>query len=131
MNDYAGATGELVFKVDEEHLATRWGNNVPVLATPIILWWTELACMNALDGKLRPDEMSVGIAHEMQHLAPTPLAAMVQIRTRLESTDGKRLRFSAEAHDGIAVVARGYHERAVVSSEKFITRLEQRAGKVV
>ena len=41
----ANLTGSLTYKVSAGDLATAWRNDVPVLATPLLLWLSELAAM--------------------------------------------------------------------------------------
>ena len=49
-----GVTGRLVRPVEDSHLATAWENDLPVLSTPILLWWAELAAMDAVAGAIQP-----------------------------------------------------------------------------
>ena len=53
-----GQEGMHTFEVRAEHLATAWDNNLPVLATPIVLWWTELVAMWLMDPTLEPGQMT-------------------------------------------------------------------------
>lgn len=110
--------------------ATAWGNGVPVLATPILLWWTELACMEALARALEPDEMTVGARHDVRHLAPTPIGWKVEIRVRLVEIHGRCLRFEVAATDGVEPVLSGTHERGVVSRSRFLARLQVKSDRM-
>ncbi|WP_423393041.1 thioesterase family protein [Burkholderia sp. LMG 21824] len=108
------------FTVTDASLATSWGNDVRVLATPIILWWCELVCMDAVAAQLEKGTMTVGIAHDMRHLAPTREGALINISVVLAEINGRALKFSVQAHDGSTVVACGYHTRGIVERKKFI-----------
>lgn len=127
-----GLIGELNHVVREEDGAARWGNDVPVLATPVLLWLGEIASMRALAEHLDDGEMTVGTAHESAaHLAATPVGASVVVRSRLVAVDGKRLRFEIEATDKEERVYSGIHERAVVSVARFKERVAGKAARVL
>lgn len=61
-------------RVTECDSAKRWRNDLPVLATPLLLWLSEVTAMEALAEYLEEDEMTVGLSHESSHLAATPVA---------------------------------------------------------
>jgi fluoroacetyl-CoA thioesterase len=106
-------------------LATAWANDVPVLATPVLVWWAELAAMTALARHLPPGWMSVGAAHEVEHAGPSLPGAEVEVEAELVASDGRRYRFRVEATDGDRVVFRGHHERGVVERARFVSRLSR------
>lgn len=125
-----GLKGLLNHKVDDADLATSWQNDVPVLATPILLWLAELACMRAIEGTLEEGRMTLGHGHEAQHLAPTPKGWCVQIKAELRAVEGKILTFEVSAHDGQDEVFRGRHTRAVVDRARFVANLTRKAASV-
>jgi predicted thioesterase len=104
-------------------LATAWANDVPVLATPVLVWWAELAAMDALAGHLAPGWMSVGAAHELEHVGPSLAGADVEVAAELVAVAGRRYRFRVVATDGDRVVLRGHHERGLVERARFVSRL--------
>ncbi len=107
------------FIVEDKHLATHWGNLTPVLATPIILWWCELACMHLSDKGLASGLMSVGYGHDMKHLKPSPLGARIQVEVCQLPSDSKFLFYSVQAFQGDELVASGTHTRALVKQSIF------------
>ncbi|NSX57067.1 thioesterase family protein [Parasulfitobacter algicola] len=123
-----GLKGILTHQVEDSDLATSWRNDVPVLATPILLWLSELACMNAIDGCIKDDEMTVGFKHEMSHLAPTPKDWIVQITAELVEIGSKMLVFEVIAHDDEECVLRGRHTRAIIAKTPFIERVHTKSG---
>ena len=96
MPNLIGKSGVLVHTVMPTDLATHWKNQLPVLATPILLWLAELATIKAVEGALAPDSMTVGIGHHNRHLARgwklserRPRSGPLQaIRRFLESSSG-------------------------------------------
>ncbi len=117
-----GVAGRLVRRVESPHLATAWENDVPVLATPILLWWGELAAMDAVATVIGAPWMTVGVHHDATHLAPTVEGAEVEVTARLRSIDDALLTFEVTAHDGSREVLRGRHTRGVVHAERFRDR---------
>jgi predicted thioesterase/MFS family permease len=125
-----GSTGRYRHVVRPQDLAVSWENDLPVLATPVLLWLAERASMQVLASALSDGEMTVGYAHEeARHLAATPEGWEITMTATLESVDRSRLRFRVEAHDGHDVVYQGVHVRAVVQRDKLLQRLEGKASQ--
>ncbi|HMB09653.1 thioesterase family protein [Saliniramus sp.] len=123
----ANLTGSLTYKVSAGDLATAWRNDVPVLATPVLLWLSELASMRAIADTLPEGEMTVGLSHDSAHLAPTPEGWSVQISASLTQIEGRKLVFAVEASDGRDVILKGTHVRAIVNRERFVGNLAAKA----
>ena len=124
-----GMTGVLSHDVVASDLASAWRNDVEVLATPILLWLAELACMRAIDRCLAPGFMTLGYGHEVRHLAPTPLGWTVQIEAKLVAMDDKVLEFEVSASDGKDVVLKGRHTRAIVDRVRFLSRIAEKRAQ--
>jgi fluoroacetyl-CoA thioesterase len=124
----ANLTGSLTYKVNAGDLATAWRNDVPVLATPVLLWLSELAAMRAIADTLAEGQMTVGLSRDSTHLAPTPEGWSVQISASLTQIEGRRLVFAVEARDGRDVVLQGTHVRAIVNRDRFVENLAAKAA---
>jgi fluoroacetyl-CoA thioesterase len=122
-----GLKGLLTHEVVESDLATNWRNTVPVLATPILLWLAELACMRAIEGALEPGKMTLGYGHDVRHLAATPCHWVVHVSGELVDVTPKMLTFEITAHDGRETVLMGRHMRAIVDRERFVARVQSKA----
>lgn len=115
--------------VQPSDTAAEWGNELPVLATPVLLWLAEITAMRALETALEDGEMTVGYQHtDAQHLAATPAGWTVTLHATLVAADGKLLTFEIEARDAHDVVYRGTHVRAVVDRDRFLARFEKKAA---
>jgi fluoroacetyl-CoA thioesterase len=123
-----GLRGMLTHEVTAADSAVAWGNDVPVLATPILLWLAELACCKALEPALASDRMTVGAAHAVRHLAPTPIGVSITVYGELLDIDGAHLRFRVWASDGIDVILEGTHDRGIVERERFVARVKRKAA---
>jgi fluoroacetyl-CoA thioesterase len=100
-----------------------------VLATGYLVGLLEWACVLALMPHLDwPREQTLGTHVDVSHEKATPPGMVVTASARLESVDGRRLRFAVEAHDGVDVIARGTHERHVVDRDRFDAAVRAKAG---
>ncbi|MBN6053617.1 thioesterase, partial [Nonomuraea sp. RK-328] len=62
--------------VEREDTAQQVGSgDVPVLATPRLLTFAEMATVQAVHPHLAPGQSTVGTRVELEHLAPSPLGA--------------------------------------------------------
>lgn len=121
-----GRTATVVHVVSEADSAARWGNELPVLATPVLMWLSEIAAMRVVDPCLTPAQMTVGVSHASTHAAPTPVGATVYVTATLEAVEGRSLTFAVSAHDDHADVLAGRHVRAVVDKKRFADKLSGR-----
>ena len=121
-----GMKAALTHTVKSSDLASSWQNDMPVLATPILLWLAEITCMRAVESTLERGEMTLGCQHQISHLAPTPEGWIVTFTAELVAVDGKMLTFDIAAQDGADRVLSGQHTRAVVSRDRFIDRVRRK-----
>ena len=95
-----------------------------VFATGFLVGFLEWACIKALHPYLDwPNEMTLGTHIDVSHEAATPVGRVVTADVELIEAEGKRLLFKAEAHDGVAVISRGTHQRHIINRDKFVARL--------
>jgi predicted thioesterase len=125
-----GLEGVIHERVTEAMTADRVGSgSVAVLATPIVLALVERAAVSSLAGRLPDGSTTVGASVELAHLAPTPVGARVESRTRLERVEGgKRLTFSFTVSDPAGEIATGTHVRVVVDPDRFERAAAGRRG---
>ncbi|WP_017902169.1 thioesterase family protein [Pseudomonas asplenii] len=126
MPELMGQVGLIRHTVQQIDLATQWSNDIPVLATPILLWLSELAAMMAIEGLLPDGVMTVGIAHDSRHLAPTPPGFIVSVQATVIRVSDKSIEFKVEANDGPQQILSGTHTRAIIDRKDFEARI---AGK--
>ncbi|MEV0144069.1 MULTISPECIES: thioesterase family protein [unclassified Nonomuraea] len=122
-----GLRSQLLIMVEREDTAQKVGSgDVPVLATPRLLAFAEMATVQAVRPHLEPGQTTVGTRVELEHLAASPRGTHVQFTAELTEVDGKRLVFAFEAHDRTTVVGRGTIERVVVDRARFVERATTR-----
>ncbi|EJR30011.1 MULTISPECIES: thioesterase family protein [Bacillus cereus group] len=131
MNFQIDSLGKYEYVVQEKDLASNWENDVEVLATPVLLWLAEVACMEAIKNQIEENYMSLGLGHyEMKHLAPSLHNEKVTINSKLIKADKNKLLFEVEAFDESNKILSGFHERAVVKKEKFSKKLDEKREAV-
>jgi fluoroacetyl-CoA thioesterase len=123
-----GMKATLVHNVRSADLASSWGNDMPVFATPIMLWLAEIACMRAIEPAIDASQITLGYRHEVGHLAPTPENWTVTFTAELVSIEGKMLVFEVAAHDGVDTVLSGRHTRAMLARDRFAEKVRRKAA---
>lgn len=100
-----------------------------VFATGFLVGFLEWACIKAINPHIDwPQEQTVGTHIDVSHEAATPPGLEITATVELMAVEGRKLRFSVEAHDGIDLIARGHHERYIINKEKFDARLSDKIG---
>jgi len=124
--DAVGRQGRVTCVVERSQSANAYGNpDLWALATPALVGLMEMASMDALDGLLQVGERSVGSVVEVEHRAPTPVGARVDVVARIDEVDGRKVWFSVTASDQSGTVAAGRHARVVVDDARFRARLAE------
>jgi fluoroacetyl-CoA thioesterase len=109
------------YAVTEADTAVALGSGeVPVLATPRVLALAERATVAALVGALDTGATTVGSRVELDHLAPSPVGAELEVEAVLERLAGRRLEFAVRVADGDRPVASGRITRVVVDAAAFL-----------
>ena len=99
-----------------------------VLATGYMVALVEWACIELIKPHLDwPGEQTLGTRVDISHTAATPPGLTVEVRTRLESVEGRKLVFAVTAHDGIDRISEGRHERHVIDAARFMARVASKA----
>ena len=122
-----GLRGAAREEVSEKNTAIAYGSgSINVFATPAMIGLMEKAALSSVDPLLPEGHSTVGIKVEVEHVAATPIGGLVEAKSELLEIDGRRLIFKVEAFDGKGLVGRGSHERFIVATEKFLTKIKER-----
>lgn len=111
----------LVVSDADTAIAIRSGD-VPVLATPRVVALCEEAAVKALVGELGPNETSVGMQVQLDHLAPTAVGHTVTAEATVDKVNGRRVVFTVSVNDERGLVAVGRVTRVVVDVERFLDK---------
>lgn len=119
----AGLTAAVDLTVGEADtaIALRSGT-VPVLATPRVVGLAEEAAVKALEGSLGPDETTVGMQVQLDHLAPTAVGHDVVAEATVEKVHGRRVAITVAVRDERGLVAVGRVTRVIVNVERFLEK---------
>jgi len=127
----ATATAEWVVRPEDlaSAVLTELGDDFPrVFATARMIGLMEIAAARVLQPLLGPGELSVGVTVDVNHTAPTPVGVPVTATARYAGRDGKLFLFEVSASDPGGEVGRGWHKRAIVSSERLQSGAARRVG---
>ncbi len=98
--------------------------NLPVLATPMMMALMENAAMLCVAPHLPEGSTTVGSHIQSDHRRPTPVGAEVQATATLTAVEGRKLTFTVVAGDAQGIIGEGTHERFIVDSERFMSKLK-------
>jgi fluoroacetyl-CoA thioesterase len=126
-----GLEGHFRYTVPESKTVPRIYEEAPdfqmmpaVLATGYLVALVEWACIELIKPHLDwPAEQSLGTHVSLSHTAATPPGLTVEVRTRLEAVEGRKLTFRVSAHDGVDAITEGTHERHVIDAGRFNRKL--------
>lgn len=115
------------FTVTDEVSAKQVGSgDADVLATPIMIAWMENAAKHALQPFLEAGETTVGIHVDCSHDAASPVGIAVKVTATVKEVQRRVITFNVYAEDAKGPIGRGIHERAVVLSDRFMRKAEER-----
>lgn len=123
-----GQTATCHFTVGADDTAQALGSgDLPVLATPRLLAWAEAATCAAIAGDVPAGSSSVGTRAQLDHVAASPVGAVVTVRATTTYVDGRLVRFEVvaehEVDEATRLVGHGEVTRVVVDRERFLSRL--------
>ena len=125
-----GATNEMTWTVEREHLASAFGSGlVEVLATPVLVGFCEECARTMVDPHLPPGRKTVGTSIRLDHVAATPLGMRVTVTAELVEIDRRRLRLEIEARDEIEPIGRATHERFIIDAHLFEERIREKSNR--
>ena len=125
-----GLKGYAEVTVTKENTAAAVGSGLlEVFSTPAMIGLMESAAKDAVAPFLEEGQSTVGMRLEIDHLAPTPVGVKVCAEAELTEISGKFLTFRVEAFTGEEKIGGGIHKRCIISTEKFLSRMNAKYGK--
>lgn len=119
--------GHLEQTVTPELTAARIGSGlVEVFATPMMIALIEQTCLESVLPYLEEGQGTVGTLVNVTHSAATPVGMRVWCDSELVEVDRRRLRFSVKAYDECGPIGEGTHERFVIDTAKFQTKIDSK-----
>lgn len=100
-----------------------------VFATGFMVGLMEWTCLRVLAPHLETGEGSLGVHIDVTHLAATLPGQTVTVDAECTKVDGRRVHFHVKAHDGLDVISKGKHERAVVDWDRYEQKVNDKAKR--
>ncbi|WP_321383758.1 hypothetical protein [uncultured Enterococcus sp.] len=97
--------------------------DLDVLATPALIAMVENTAKVLLAKVLTVEETSVGTKIDMVHRRPSAVGAEITVNVKQETEKQVKVDFSFDVYEGSELIAKGSHQRAVVVTEDFLSRL--------
>ncbi|MDQ1013322.1 fluoroacetyl-CoA thioesterase [Streptomyces sp. V4I23] len=102
-----------------------------VFATGFMVGLLEWCAILALRPVLEDGEGSLGTRVDIRHSVPTPPGARLTVTARCISVDANYIEWEVEARDDEGeVAASGIHGRHVITTERFLRRVAQKAERL-
>ena len=118
-----GSSARATLTVTQQDTAVALkSGSVPVLGTPRVVALAEEASCLAVQDDLEPEQTTVGMRVQLDHLAPSGVGAHVTADATLEKIEGRRLTFTVSVSDDHGLIAAGKITRVVVETERFLKR---------
>lgn len=107
--------------------------NMPeVFATGFMVGLLEWCAILALRPILEDGEGSLGTRVDIRHSTPTPPGAQLTVTAHCTRIDGSYVEWEIEARDDDGdIAATGVHGRNVITTERFLDRVEKKAQHLV
>ena len=126
----AGLTHTQRVVVDRDRTIGFMGEALRVYSTPSMVRDVEMTCKDFLAEHLPPEQNSVGMRVEIDHLGPALLDTWVDVSITVTEVDRRKVTFEAEVRDALDVIGKATHIRFVVDLAKQKERLEAKKAKL-
>lgn len=111
--------------VENIHSAKNLGSgDLEVFATPALVAFIENTCKKMLLEILEDGETTVGIKIDVDHLKATAINRQVTCKSKIITQDDKIIEFYSEVFEDDKLIGKATHKRAIVDTEKFLSRLK-------
>lgn len=109
--------------VEREDTALEVGSgSLLVYATPCMVALMEGAACEAIASALPEGKTSVGTMLNISHLSATPVGLEVYAEAEVTEVAGNTITFAVAAYDESGKIGEGTHQRAVISSQRFLEK---------
>jgi predicted thioesterase len=110
--------------VNHNNTAMTFGSGLlDVFATPAMIALMEETSHLSIGSYLPKGYASVGTELNVKHIKATPIGMKVFCTSKLQKVEGRRLLFSVEAYDEVGKIGEGTHERFIVETERFMSKI--------
>jgi enoyl-CoA hydratase len=124
-----GSAGSLEWRVgatESIHLASHQKQSAIVFATPSMINLMEHTARKVLAQYLDDNEESVGVNVLVEHVAATPVNAIVRAEARVIGIEKRMIDFEVTAYDEKELIGKGTHRRAVILMDRMVAKLQEK-----
>ena len=119
-----GLSHSTMLTVEHKDTAAVYGSgSLEVFATPAMIAMMEKTCLECVNDKIGKGNTTVGISVNIKHLKASPIGATIRCEAKLIEVDRRRLVFEVRCFEDETLIGEGIHERFIVDSEKFMSKL--------
>ncbi|MGO2101004.1 thioesterase family protein [Vagococcus salmoninarum] len=113
--------------MEAEHTAQAIGSgDLAVLGTPALLGFVEITCNEMTRPFIAAGETTVGISVQLDHQQASKVGGNVVVHVSLLERVKQIVTYDFTVCQGEKQIARGSHQRAVVDTERFLSKLEDK-----
>jgi len=94
-----------------------------VFATPSMIALMESAAYECIEADLASGQTTVGTMVNIEHVAASPIGAEITATATVTSVEGRKVHFTVTARDGGGEIGSGTHTRAIIDTERFMSKL--------
>lgn len=116
--------------VEDDRTIGFMGERARVYSTPSMVSDIEYACLRLIQKHLDDGQSSLGMHVRVDHLAPTPLGAEIEVTVRVTAVEGPRVTLEAEVRDAAELVGTGTHVRYVIDVARQLDRIEAKRARL-
>lgn len=113
------------FVVGKQDTAAVMGSGLlDVLATPTMVAWMENTSILLTEEYLKEGDTTVGICINTSHEKASAVGEKITCNATLINVEGRKLSFEIECFNENNIrIGKAYHERFIVNSQKFMSKL--------
>lgn len=126
----AGISKVRKLTVDRARTIDFLGEELRVYATPELVRDFEVTCRELLLEHCDAGEDSVGTGINVSHTGATLAGMTVEISVEVKEVNGRTVKFTLAARDGVEAIAAGEHSRVIVNVEKLRARVAAKRAAV-
>lgn len=118
-----GKTASVSTTVTKQNTASAVASGcLDVFSTPMMIALMESAACAALADSLAEGQTSVGTFISVKHMAASPIGLRITATAEITEVNGREIKFTVSANDGIDEIGQGIHTRAIVDEERFMKK---------
>lgn len=122
-----GMKAQISTLVEREDTALEVGSgSLLVYATPCMVALMEGAACEAISAAIPEDKTTVGTQLTISHLSATPVGLEVTAEAEVIAVEGNMITFRVTASDETGKIGEGTHQRAIVTTQRFLDKTYQK-----